>query len=501
MNVKAALVRNTVWHGFVTLVGLGSGLVSSVLLARGLGPERMGDFSYVTWAWAALQAAATLGLALATARYTAERVARGDVAGAWGLARHFLRRQLLATTVVVAGALAVVQWQAPLHLRLPLVIVTLALWPITVESISTHALYGAQRYDVTARLSTLKMSLQIVVVAAVLAAGGGLPAVFGGFALTLVVSCWLVQRAAARTYGPDRDAIHGPIVEGDDRREMRRYLYAVSTVAVLDAIVWDRSEVFFLGLWRDAHDIAFYSLAFGLATRAMIVPEIAAGALLPAFAALHGTGRHTDLQDVYRTALRYVALAGGLVAALVAALAPAIVVLLYGEPYRPAAGLLSALALVALVSALRQVAWAALPAVGDRRAAVAATLVAAAVNLGLAAWLVRGHGTAGAVVANATGQIIATTWAFVAMARRHGCRFPGLDLVKVAAAAGPAYLVTSAVTRRADDVDAGGLVLGAAAGSLIFVAISVLTGALGRREWAALRARIPRTAPARTVER
>ena len=56
MNVKAALVRNTAWYGLVTLVGVGSGLLTSVVLARGLGPRLMGDYAYVTWAWATLGA-------------------------------------------------------------------------------------------------------------------------------------------------------------------------------------------------------------------------------------------------------------------------------------------------------------------------------------------------------------------------------------------------------------------------------------------------------------
>jgi O-antigen/teichoic acid export membrane protein len=484
VNVKAALVRNTLWYGLVTLVGLAAGLITSVILARGLGPQRMGDFSYVTWAWTVLEAVASLGLALATARYTADRVARGDVAGAWGFARHFLRRQLLATALVMSVGLGLVLWLAPSHLRAPLVVVTVALLPITVESIYTHALYGAQRYDLTARLSTLKMSLQIAVVAAALGLGAGLPGVFAGLALTLVFSCWLVRRTARRVYAQAPAEVPGP-----DRLEVRRYLVALSTVAVLDAIVWDRSEVFFLGLWGDASDIAFYSLAFGLATRAMIVPEIAAGALLPAFAALHGAGHRRDFEDVYRTALRYVALAGALVAALVAALAPGIVVLLYGEPYRPAAPLLTALVGVAVVSALRQVAWAALPAIGDRRSALAATLVAAAINLALAAWLIRAHGTAGAVVANAAGQLIATAWVFVAITRRHGCRFPGLDVVKIAGAAALAFLVAHLAGPAADHVDAGRLVLGAAAGSLVFLATCILGRVVGPREWAAVLSR------------
>jgi O-antigen/teichoic acid export membrane protein len=464
----------------VTLVGLGSGLLTSILLARGLGPQRMGDFAYVTWAWAALQAIATLGFALATARYTAEASARGDLAGAWGFARHLRRRQVLATGLVVGLATPLVLWLAPTHLRWPLVVATLALFPITLESIDTHALYGAQRYDVTATLSTLKMALQIVVVAAALTLGTGILGIVAGLSLTLVLSCWLVRRRTRRVYPEAPRA-----VTASQRLDARTYLLALSTVAVLDAIVWDRSEVFFLGLWATSQDIAYYSLAFGLATRAMIIPEIAVGALLPAFSALHGAGNRPDFEAVFRTALRYVALAGALTAALIAALAPAIVVVLYGEPYRPAAPLLAALAGVALLSAIRQVAWAALPALGDRRSAVAATTVAAVVNLGLAALLVRSHGTAGAVVANAVGQLIATVWVFVALARRYEYRLPGYDLARIGAAAILAFMVARQIGAAGPGL--GYLVAGAAAGSVVFVVAGIVARVLGPGDWSRLR--------------
>lgn len=487
VNVKAALVRNTAWYGVVTVIGLGSGLLMSVVLARGLGPQRMGDFTYVTWAWATLDAVATLGFALATARYTADAAARGDLAAAWGFARYFRRRQLLASALVVAAATPLVLWLAPAHLRWPLVVVTVALFPMTLESIDTHALYGAQRYDLTAGQSTLKMTLQIVVVATALALGAGLPGIVTGLALTLLVSCWLVRRSARRVYPVAPAAVPASL-----QPDVRKYLVALSTVAVLDAIVWDRSEVFFLGLWGDSHDIAYYSLAFGLATRAMIIPEIAVGALLPAFSALHGSGNRQDFEDVYRTALRCVALAGALIAALVAALAPGVVVILYGEPYLPAAALLSALAGVALVSALRQVAWAALPALGDRRSALAATTLAATVNLGLAAILIRSHGTAGAVIANAAGQLIATVWVFVALGSRHGYRFPTWDLAKIAVAGGLAFLAArlAATGLTPASPGLGEVVVGAAAGSVVFAGACMLGRVVGPREWAAVSARL-----------
>jgi O-antigen/teichoic acid export membrane protein len=242
---------------------------------------------------------------------------------------------------------------------------------------------------------------------------------------------------------------------------------------VLGALVWDRSEVFFLGLWAPPQDIAFYSLAFGLSARAMIVPGILAGALLPALSTLHGRGARGEFTRLYRTAVRYVALAGAPIAAITAALAPDIVVLLYGEPYRPVAGLYQALIGVAVLGAMRAVSWAALRAVGDRRATLWAMAVSATVNIGLAALLVRPYTTTGAVIANSVAQVIAVVWGFVAVTRATGSAFPAVDTLKIALASAAAFAVTAAV----DDLNGGGLpqlVVSAGAGAGAFVLVGLL---------------------------
>jgi hypothetical protein len=51
--------------------------------------------------------------------------------------------------------------------------------------------------------------------------------------------------------------------------------------------------------------------------------------------------------------------------------------------------------------------------------------------------------------------------------------------------------VTSIAGAVSDDPDGGRLVLAAAAGALVFLAICVLAGVLGRREWDAVLARSP----------
>jgi O-antigen/teichoic acid export membrane protein len=193
--------------------------------------------------------------------------------------------------------------------------------------------------------------------------------------------------------------------------------------------------------------------------------------------------------------MRYVALSGAPIAALVAALAPGMIHWLYGAAYLPAAHLLGVLVVVAVLGALRKVAASSLQAVGDRHCALRATGAAVAVNIVLAFLFIPQYATAGAVLANAVAQLLASTWAFVGMARLHGARVPVGDLARIAGAS----VLLFAVARLAagDSHDLPRLALAAAAGGVAFVAAAVATRALGPREWTLLRSSTRRLLAAR----
>ena len=479
LKLRTALMRNTAWYGLVTFIGLGSGLVMSIVLARGLGPSLMGDYSYLLWALRMLTAIATLGWPLATVRYTAEAYANGEHERAWGFVRFFMRRQLVTTALVIAAVMVIVLTEVEPRLRVSFAILGLLLVPITVEAIYTHAVYGAQRYDLTTLTSTVKMALHLLASVIVIALGFEIFGLMMALVLTTVLSC-VMQRARAREV---LGGVGVPPLPAA-RREIRGYVASLAVVAVLESLVRDRSEIFFLRLYASPEEIAFYSLAFGLASRVMVVPEIAVGALLPALAALHGRGERDEFARVYRTAMRYVALSGAPIAALVAALAPGVIHWLYGAAYLPAAHLLGVLAMVAVLGALRKVAASSLQAVGDRHCALTATGAAVALNIVLAYLFIPSYATLGAVLANCAAQIVASMWAFVGMARVHGARVPVGELTRIGVAAALLFAVTRLTV--GDSHDLPRLALAAAAGAAAFVVAALATRALGPREWTLL---------------
>ncbi len=472
------LLRNTAWYGLSTAFGLGAGLLMSVVLARGLGPSRMGDYSFLMWAARTLEAVCLLGFAVATVRYTASAFGRSDPAGAAGYLLLFFRRQMVVTAVVVSAALPLVLWLAAPDLRWPFVAVVAGLFPATLSTMYANGVYGAQRYDLTTRTSVVKMAIHLAVAVAAVAAGAGvLTIVLGGVLASLVA--FGLQRRDVRALYPLGAA--GPVT-ADARQEAWRFLVSISAVRLLDVLVWDRSEVFFLRLYTASEQIAFYSLAFGLVSRAMILSEVTVGAVLPALSALHGRADAREFQRVFQATLRYAALIAAPTAALVAALAPDVVRLLYGPDYAPVALLLQLLAPVGVLDALRKVAWVALSAVGDRRAILQAMGVSAAVNLVLAAVLIRGHGTLGAVAANAAAQLLASAWVFAALARACRLRVPVGEVARALGCAGLAFLAGSAGVPGGDG-GAGVLIVRAVATLAAFLAAAIALRAVDARDW------------------
>jgi hypothetical protein len=189
----------------------------SVILARGLGPSLMGDLSYVIWAERTLIALASLGYMYATVRYTAETFGRGEGHRAWGVVRLFLRRQIITTAIVVAVVVPIILTVAPAGLQAPILVVALTLFFITIEGIYTHALQGAQRYDITARTSMIKMGLQVPVAGLVVYYGGGVTLLLATLGVTLlVVAPDPAQPRAGRVPGQSGGPGHA-----DDRGDAR----------------------------------------------------------------------------------------------------------------------------------------------------------------------------------------------------------------------------------------------------------------------------------------
>jgi O-antigen/teichoic acid export membrane protein len=410
------------------------GLLVSVITARYLAPEALGRYAFLLWLAGLAAVALSLGLPTTVTRYAAESLGAGRPREAGALLRLVLRWQIAlaaAAALVMAGAGLFVEdsW------RLPLALAALSVPALVLHGSLAAFLSGLQRFRGQAALgaATLVAQAALLLLAVVLDAGlpGLLLAHAAVNALGVGVLAWL-----ARAEGRRRQALPGgaPLAAAA-RADVLRYARGVSLLVVLDAVVWQRTEVAFLQALASPAEVAFYALAFGVAGQVSRIPYQLSVVVFPSFPALVGAGRAAELAGLHATAMRYLVLLGAPLAVGLAVTAPAVIRVLYGAAYAPAAPVLAILALGGLVTIAAGASPAVLHATKEQGRLLRQGLLAAAADLALALLLVPRAGALGAALASVLAQALGSALAIRAAARVAGAAIPAAALARITLAA------------------------------------------------------------------
>lgn len=405
--MSATRVAKQTFFNFLTIgFNAVSSLVVTAVIARWLTPSGMGTYSLVTWFFTIAGILVNLGFVTTTMKYMAEALGREDPAEAGGILAFGLKQLLLNGLVVTLLWFlltpAVADFYRQGQLEAYMGVAAIAIIPASVMALLTAACQGLQRYGQVAFATGVYAFTMLVGTVSVLALGGGIPGLLGVMALASAATAG-IYLAFLRRWQPGWFR-HG--VDPERRRALRRYSGSLMILIVLDAIVWQRSGVFFLGLWSPAQEVGFFALAFGLATMAMrMVPGTLIGLLIPSMSRSFGSGDLTAVSAIYQTAGRWMAVLALPVAVGGAALAPQIVTLMYGTAYLPMAPVLAVLlASGALVMVFGFPASSVLYAVEGQRHLVQVGFAVGALQILLAVLLIPGHGAIGAAVATGVAQ-------------------------------------------------------------------------------------------------
>src|SRR5207244_7165797 len=96
----------------------------------------------------------------------------------------------------------------------------------------------------------------------------------------VVLAWWSVEALGVRV----RAQIPRPL-----RARLVRYNVALALLTVINLVVWNRSELFFLGRLSGPDQVAYYAVPFSLTGRASdLIPGALLGVLLPGLSHAHG---------------------------------------------------------------------------------------------------------------------------------------------------------------------------------------------------------------------
>ena len=366
---------------------------TSVVLARGLGPEARGDYALITLVPLIAVTVANGGIGLAAIH----RVGRTPQAAATAATNAIVFS--LAASVATAGILAALA--APLrtlypaaYSYLPLIVIAV---PQALSYLLLQALLQATRaFVASAALVVVSYALQLAALSwLVLGAHLGLPgAVAAWFVahLTVAIATAVVTWRTLGLAPFDPAALRADVTFG-----------AVSWAGNIALLATTRASLLVAGAMLDAAQVGVLAMAIVLAELIWNVPEAAAFSLAP-FVARFGEGRSELITPMVT---RVVLALSAVAAVLVALVADWLVVALFGAEYADAAGVLRVLLPGIIGLAMAKVLAADLLGRGRPELTLRALLAAAAVAVLTSATLVPIAGPLGAAAASTIAYLVA----------------------------------------------------------------------------------------------
>lgn len=443
--LSAAVARNTALNSLRFAVAFVAALGTSVLVARILGPHDFGVYRLAMGLLWGLEVISVLAVPNAVTRFVAEGQA-GDRSRFTHVVGFFLAKTLLIYALAVIPLLGLRHWLAGFYREAALdellVLGALGVLPGVVAGVLSAAMRGQQRFRELNRLAVLQSLIGVGATALLLGLGGSVRSLF-----LLAIALNVATLALTVAYTRD-DLVPSALAgaAGEFRTRMLNYGIAMGVVALLGAVVWERSEIFFLGRWSGAEEVGFYSLAYTLALQARrIVPTAVGEALFPVFSRLEGLKDEWGIANASMQSTRYLAIVGFPIAIGGAVLAPPLVRLLFGSAYLPAAPVLAVLLVSAGVVAVAQPAAAVIVNKERYRFLILSTAGLTVVNVALDVLLIPTYAAIGAAVANTIVQIAAAVAQLAFVARLLRVPLPLGDLARclgaALVAAAPAMLV------------------------------------------------------------
>jgi O-antigen/teichoic acid export membrane protein len=419
MSTRARTLTNTLFSSVGIYTEYFLGMLTSIIIARHLGPAEFGAYSVVILLVATGVAVVNSGAASAAIKFVAELRGAGRAELIRPLQRWLLRAQWLFLLVVLAVGIGVFALLGH-HLmpgfdqRLLLAILVLT---TCLRSAYMFNIAIAKGYEDFRAIAVIAMVVTPVNLGLVLAAwwfDGPMEVFLGIFTVVSLVFWWASRVQVARMLPAP---VPGVVLDDDLRRRVRRYTAMVAVTVTVSFITASEVEVVFLTLYADAAAAGHFKVAYQLASgAALLVPGVFGALLLPMMASALSQGREVAGRRLTASTTYLAVLAAPLVAFGVVFATP-VIALLYGQAYAPAAPVFAACLATVSIATLSQGASSYLLGSDRQQSLMYVVIVGAVLKIALDLLLISRLGLTGAVIAySITGVLVAV--ALIALALR-----------------------------------------------------------------------------------
>lgn len=379
-----------------------SGFILSVLLARYLGAGGMGQLSFLIQLSLTIALIFTLGVPKVLTRYIASFLKQGESSLVSILITKVFIGELIVS--VIATVLLLVSFKVFFDLKNETfyLLAILTIPPLALNNIINGILQGFQKYEAIFKINFFISLLNLILTMGLILLKFKLD---GILALNLLIQVLTFLFSAH--YIKKYLKLKTGKLERGVFIDISKYSLSTSAIVVLDLILMERSEIFFLKIFSQVEQIAFYSIAFGVVSKIMIlIPGSISGVLMPAVAAQIGASSQKAIEASFYKVTRYLIFITFPIILCGLIFAELFVSLVYGFEYLPMVSVLKLLFISGGLSAIVAGASSVIYGIGKQSVILKIAILAVAVNLVLDLLLIPKYGAVGAAFANGTAQLV-----------------------------------------------------------------------------------------------
>ncbi|MGC9985139.1 MAG: oligosaccharide flippase family protein [Polyangia bacterium] len=425
MSLVRTVARNSLWSGLDLIVEMLLPPIISIIVARAMGPAKLGEFSYVIWISTVAASLGGLAVSGAARKYMADYAGQKRPEVFLAILRVGLVFQAIISLLLVGAGLCWVFSALPRDERGFATLAMVSILPAGLMPMATAVNNAVEelRPNVIASIAAGLMHAAGMCVTLVM--GWDLVGLAGALLASKTADCvvrWLLTGRRLPQYlqamGASVDSVwRAARLPPGLAREIAKFSGQSTILVLLAIVVWNRSEIIFLKRFCDIRQVAFYSIAFSLSLiPGQIVGPFSLAAGVSVFAE-QGRSAKAGLHVTHQY-WRYLVLLILPVCLGLSVLSGPLMQILYGVQYREAAPVLTLAAALGMFAPLANPATSLITAAGGQGKVVGCGLLAAAATIALDYWLVLYHGAIGGALANGLGQAISTISTII-IARRY----------------------------------------------------------------------------------
>jgi O-antigen/teichoic acid export membrane protein len=456
-----------------TYITYALGLVVSALIARSIGPEDFGRYSYIIMLVGVMVIFANNGLTTSGIRFVSECLGSGSQDAARHVHGWLLRGQFLSQLLIALAFLAAMRWLQPtgwaesMTVFAAIVVVCIAAKSMFLFDVSIAKGYRTFKVEAVTNIS---VSISTALAAVVMFL---LHAALLHYLMLFVVSSlayWLVAAHMLRRL--QIKPVSGGI-EPELKRRVRNHLGWTIVLTLVAALSNKSIETYLLNALTGPAEVAYFAIAAGLTRGGVdLLSSGLTTVLMPAMAHAFGAGGHERVNDILARAVRYFHFLGLMLAGVGVCVSVPAIALMYGARYEPVVAVLRVMMLVSGLT-LCEGAFGALLSITDhQRARAGFAMFSVSVNAIAAFLLIPKFGLTGAVMAHAISRGLLFIAIIVAIKKVMPVRLPLAEIVRLTLAGVLAAALAALILTFMPGLLAG--IVAAVAFGLAFVTLTVV---------------------------